>query len=119
MESGGLSAIESALVVDDERNAAEEIRARLVRLRVPSVGIESDGERALEHARLARPGIVLMSSELRGRLDGIEAADTFQGVLDIPVVLMTARTDARSIARAKACTPRGWLPRRWPASATA
>lgn len=111
MESVGLSAIESALIVDDERSAAEEIRARLVRLHVRSVGIESDGESALDHARLARPDIVLMSSELRGRLDGIETADTFQRVLDIPVVLMTARTDAQSIARAKACTPRGWLPR--------
>ncbi|MFM8533040.1 MAG: hypothetical protein ACKOEC_05540, partial [Acidimicrobiia bacterium] len=70
METVGLSAIESALVVDDERIAAEEIRARLVRLHVSSVGIESDGERALEHARLARPDIVLMSSELGGRLDG-------------------------------------------------
>ena len=82
-----------------------------MRLHVRSVGIESDGDRALDHARLSRPDIVLMSSELRGRLDGIETADTLQRVLDIPVVLMTARTDARSIARAKACTPRGWLPR--------
>jgi two-component system cell cycle sensor histidine kinase/response regulator CckA len=111
MDSAGLSVIESALVVDDERSAAEEIRDRLVRLRVRSVGIETDGDGALEHARRARPDIVLLSSDLRGRLDGIETADAFQRVLDIPVVLMTARADPRSIARAKACAPRGWLPR--------
>ncbi|HWI18507.1 MAG TPA: response regulator [Vicinamibacterales bacterium] len=111
MESAALSAVDSALVVDDEPAAAAEIRDRLVRLRVRTVMIESDGEDALDHARRSRPDIVLMSSELHGRIDGIEAADTFQRVLDVPVVLMTSRADPRSIARAKACTPRGWLPR--------
>lgn len=111
MDFAGLSIIDRVLIVDEEPAAAQELRHRLLRLRIQGVGIESDARRALEDARRERPDIVLMNSALTGAMDGIEAIDAFQRLLDIPVVLMTGRTDARSIERAKACSPRGWLQR--------
>ena len=99
------------LVVEDEAMVAAELHARLRQLRLDVIGIEHTGRQAIETARRARPDLVLMNTSLERQFDGIEAAAEIQQTLDIPVVLLTARTDPNAIARAKACGPVGCLVR--------
>lgn len=90
---------------------AAELRGRLRQLPLDVIGIEQTGQAAIETSRHQRPDVVLMNSSLQGPFDGIDAATEIEGALDIPVVLITARTDASAIARAKACSPSGCLVR--------
>jgi len=99
------------LVVDDDPAAAAELQSRLRQLHLDVIGIEQTGTAALAAARRARPDLVVMNSSLSGAIDGITAATEIQRALDIPVVLLTARTDAGAIARAKACSPSACLVR--------
>jgi len=89
---------------------AAELHARLRQLRLDVVGIEQTGRGAIEAARRWRPDLVLMNTSLERQFDGAEAATEIQR-LDIPVVLVTARTDPRAIARATAACAAGCLAR--------
>ena len=78
------------LAVEDEGIVALDIQAKLEDMgyRVPN--IVSSAEDAIETARRLRPDLVLMDIQLKGELDGIDAAETIGTELGIPVVYLTA-----------------------------
>ncbi len=61
------------LVVDDDQDGAFAL-AMLFRLAGHEVTVANDGESAIEHARQARPDLVLLELGLENRLDGFEVA---------------------------------------------
>lgn len=79
------------LVVDDNRKIVDVLQAYL-----QSEGFEVvtafDGASALGLARETRPDLALLDVMLPG-MDGIELTRTLQKELDLPVILVTARTD--------------------------
>ncbi len=109
--SAGRTLAGRVLVVEDEAMVAAELHARLRQLHLDVIGTEQNARDAVATASRTRPDLVLMNASLEGQFDGVEAATIIQRTLDIPVVLLTARTDSRAIARATACSPKGCLVR--------
>jgi diguanylate cyclase (GGDEF)-like protein/PAS domain S-box-containing protein/putative nucleotidyltransferase with HDIG domain len=97
------------LVIEDEALIAEEIRERLKRLNYQVIGIADTGAQAIEIARQQCPDLVLMDIQLKGKMDGIEAAEIIYRDRNIPVVHLTAHSDQATFQRAKATAVFGYV----------
>lgn len=99
------------LVVEDDAIVARDVERSLGGLGHRVVGRTRTGEEALQQARTERPDLVLMDMDigLAGELDGIEAAGTIQGELDIPVVCLTAYTDPETRRWVRETEPFGYV----------
>jgi diguanylate cyclase (GGDEF)-like protein/PAS domain S-box-containing protein len=97
------------LVVEDESIVALDIQERLEALGydVPSPVVS--GEKAIEQAGILHPDLVLMDIQLKGRMDGVEAADQIRQRFGIPVVYLTANADHPTVQRAKITEPFGYV----------
>ncbi|APH38187.1 response regulator [Methanohalophilus halophilus] len=100
---------EKILVVEDENIVALGIKKMLKRMgfRVPSIA--ASGEEAIKKAEITFPDLVLMDIMLKGKIDGIEAAEKIYGTMDIPVVYLTAYSDDKILERSKKTKPYGYL----------
>ena len=96
------------LVVEDENIIALDIQQRLKTLGYAVPAIASSGEEALQRSAVVHPDLVLMDIVLKGDMDGIDLAERFV-MLDVPVVYLTAYTDEKTLQRAKATRPFGYL----------
>jgi diguanylate cyclase (GGDEF)-like protein/PAS domain S-box-containing protein len=99
----------SVLIVEDDNIIAEDLGSTLERLGYEVLSTASSGEDAVRKARAAKPDLVLMDIVLKGRMDGIKAADRIMKELDIPVVYLTSHSDPDTIRRAKETGPFGYL----------
>lgn len=97
------------VVVEDEALIAEEIRGRLQRLDCQVAGVADTGADAIALAEREKPDLVLMDIRLKGKMDGIEAADQIYRRFDIPIVYLTAHSDVATIQRAKATGQFGYV----------
>jgi DNA-binding response OmpR family regulator len=79
------------LVVDDDPTVAEILVKYLERdgFEVDAV---RDGTAALEHARAALPGLVVLDLMLPG-IDGLEVCRQLRDLAPVPVIMLTARGD--------------------------
>ena len=100
---------EKILVVEDEGIVAEDLRRSLGRLGYEVPGVASSGEEAVRLAAECEPDLVLMDVVLPGTMDGIEAAHQIRAHQNIPVMYLTAYSDERTVERAKATDPIGYL----------
>ncbi len=96
------------LIAEDERLLADELQDRLTHLGFTVVGIAATADDAVARARQAAPDLVLMDIHLKGERDGISAAIAIAS-LDVPVIFLTAHSDAATVERAKAAAPVGYL----------
>jgi len=96
------------LVVEDEGLVARDIELMVKSLGYVVCGVLSSGEEAVEEAQKSRPDLVLMDVTLRGKLDGIQAAEKIRQLTQIPVVYLTAHTDEATFQRAKVTAPHGY-----------
>jgi CheY-like chemotaxis protein len=97
------------LVVEDEVLVAEELREDLERIGHDVVGIVARGEDVVESVSRGKPDLVLMDIRLGGLVDGIEAADRMRAEFDIPVIFLTAFSDAETLERASGTMPAAYL----------
>ncbi len=97
------------LVVEDESLVAADIQGHLETLGYAVPKVMSSGEEAVRTATENRPDLVLMDIQLKGRMDGIEAARILQFRFNIPVVYVTAFADDRTLQRAKGTEPYGYV----------
>ena len=67
-----------------------------------SIGPVSSGKEAIDLARSGHPDIALMDILLRGDVDGVEAATKITDEFRVPVVFITAVSDAGTVERARA-----------------
>ena len=96
-------------VVEDEKIVAADLQAHLQMLGYEVPAVVSSGEEALKRAGESHPDLVLMDIQLKGRMDGIEAARIFQTRLNIPVIYVTAFADDATFNRAKSTEPYGYV----------
>ena len=82
------------LVVEDEALIAEELQERLTRLGMIVVAAVDSADLAIESAIDQQPDLILMDVRLKGKGDGISAADAIRQRQDIPVVFLTAHLNA-------------------------
>ncbi len=97
------------LIVEDEAIVAQEIKICLENMGHSVVSIASRGEEAIGKAEEKRPDLILMDIQLKGQMDGIEAADIIQSRFDIPVIFLTAHYDDERLERAKSTRPYGYV----------
>ncbi len=97
------------MVVEDEKIVAADIRQNLTMLGYMVPAVLASGEEAIKKATEQCPDLVLMDIQLKGRIDGIEAAKIVQSRLNVPVVFITAFADEATIQRAKGTEPYGYL----------
>ncbi len=97
------------LVVEDERIVAEDIKHSLESLGYEVCSIVSTGEEAVKQAGQYKPDLVLMDVVLRGKMDGITAANQITSLYHIPVVYLTAYADENILQRAKITQPYGYI----------
>lgn len=96
-------------LVEDEALIAMELSDRLTDLGYAVCGRAAYGEKALEEIPVARPSIVLMDIQLAGKLTGIETALRLRLQIDVPVVFLSAFSDAPLIAEATGAGSLGYL----------
>ena len=81
----------TVLVVDDERNVT-----RLVRMYLNAEGFRvetaANGEEALEKSRSVRPDLIILDL-MMPQMDGWEVCRRLRANTDVPIIMLTARTD--------------------------
>ncbi|NLF73779.1 MAG: sigma 54-interacting transcriptional regulator [Candidatus Anammoximicrobium sp.] len=97
------------LIVEDEQIVAIDLEGHLERLGYHVVASAASGQEAYDQAGRAQPDLILMDVRLDGPLDGIEAARRIRQQWDVPVVFLTAYSDAATLERAKLAEPYGYL----------
>ncbi|MEO7731914.1 MAG: diguanylate cyclase [Kofleriaceae bacterium] len=97
------------LVVEDERVIARDLQEALRELGYTAVGVASCSEDAIAKTAELHPDLVLMDIHLHGEIDGIQTAAMVRGRFRLPVVYLTANTNAETLARALETSPGGYL----------
>ena len=97
------------LVVEDEVIIGMDISNSLKKLGYHVPAVIATGEKAIEKAEKIQPDLILMDIMLKGGMDGIEAAGQIRARLNLPVVFLTAHTDATTLERAKQSQPFGYI----------
>ncbi len=100
---------ERILIVEDEKIIAIDLQRRLERFGYVVVGMAGDGATAVKLAKELRPDIILMDIMLVGPMDGIDAAGIIKSHQDTPFIFLTAYTDEKTLERAKAVEPYGYI----------
>lgn len=88
------------LIVEDEAIIAMDLRNQLEKFGYRVVATVSSGEQAIQLANEHIPQLVLMDIVLQGSMDGITTAAIIEKH-HIPVIFLTAFSDAKTIERAK------------------
>ena len=96
-------------IVEDEALIVMELVDRLTRLGYQVCGKAARGEQALEEIPRTNPDIVLMDICLAGELNGIDTAVRLRQLLDVPVVFLSAFSDARLVEDAVGSGAFGYL----------
>jgi len=99
----------SILIVEDESIVAADLAGKLRQLGYEVAGTAASGEEAVLQANRLDPDLVLMDIQLEGSTDGIEAAEAIRSQLDLPIIYLTAHSDAATLARAKLSGPFGFI----------
>jgi len=97
------------LVVEDDRLIAKGIEKQLKSMGYVVAGLASTGEEAVRKAIELRPDLILMDIFLGLGIDGVEAAERIHRQMDVPVVYLTAHSDAATLQRAKLTDPFGYV----------
>ncbi len=102
-------AVAQIMVVEDERITAKDIKIALESAGYGVADLVFSGEEAVRRAEELQPDLVLMDIKLEGEMDGIEAATQIRERYDIPVIYLTAYSNAGIVQRAKMTEPAGYL----------
>jgi PAS domain S-box-containing protein len=97
------------LIVEDRSLTAKHLQLCLSHLGYATCGVAASGDEAVEKARETNPDLILMDVMLAGETDGTEAARSIKSFLDVPIVFLTAYSDAAIVKRATSIDPSGYL----------
>ena len=99
----------AVLIVEDESVVAHDLQQILADVGYDPFAIAATADEALARATKRRPDIVLLDIRIKGRLDGIQAAQLLQERFSVPIVYLTAHADDATLERAKQTRPYGYL----------
>lgn len=97
------------LVVEDEAIIAMDIQSILRKIGFADSEVVFSGEESLEKVAAGKPHLVLMDIRLKGRMDGIEAANQIYYEYNVPVVYITAFGDENTLKRANGTARFGYI----------
>jgi CheY-like chemotaxis protein len=94
-----------AVIVEDEMFVALHLETVLQDLGLEVCEIVATGGDAVETAMTLEPDIIFMDINLRGDIDGVEAARLIRTTSDTPIVFVTAYGDEATRTRVNAVAP--------------
>lgn len=97
------------LVVEDEAILAMALCDRLENEGYRVVGVASNGARAMDLFRRNPVDLLLCDIHIQGDYDGIETVRRIRSERPVPVIYLTAFTDAPTVERAKQTGPSAYL----------
>ncbi|MFP4460332.1 MAG: ATP-binding protein [Candidatus Zixiibacteriota bacterium] len=97
------------LIVEDEKEIGLVIEYMLQVLEYAISDIVDNGKDAIEKAKEDSVDLVLMDIHLKGKMDGIEAAEIIKSKFDIPVIYITGFADSETLERSKTSFPFGYI----------
>ncbi len=97
------------LIAEDEGIVAEDLANKVRQLGYDVVGPTATGEEAVELAKSHQPALVLMDIRLAGAMDGITAARQIRLQCDLPILFLTAHSDAGTVERAQQAGALGYV----------
>jgi diguanylate cyclase (GGDEF)-like protein len=97
------------LVVEDDAIVGSDIRLTLTRLGYFVIGPYAAAADSLTAVPEHKPDIVLMDIHTRGSMDGVEAARLLRERMRVPVIFLTAHSDAETVRRAGEAEPLGYV----------
>ena len=97
------------LVVEDETIVAMDIANTLRKLGHEVTDTVPSGEQAIASVKGNKPDLIFMDIGLKGGMDGIETAAQIRSQYSIPVIFLTAFVDEKTLDRAKATVPAGYI----------
>ncbi len=97
------------LIVEDEKIICLDLQRRLEKFGYNVAGVASTAQEAIDKAANLQPDIILMDIMLGEESDGIDAATEIKNLLGIPVIFLTAYADDKTLERAKAAEPFGYV----------
>ena len=97
------------MIVEDEIITAESEKQSLEELGYSVISAVASAEKAIKKAEEDKPDLVLMDIELKGEMDGVEAAGKIHSRFDIPSLFVTAYSDDKLLKRAKIAEPFGYI----------
>lgn len=97
------------LIVEDDDIIAKVADWRLKNLGYEVCGRATTGAEAMALAEKYTPDIVLMDINIKGEIDGIEAAMMIKTKFSLPVIYVTSHSDGPTLDRAKATHPDGFI----------
>ena len=100
---------EKIMVVEDEWVVADQLCRSLKDLGYTVCSTAAAGDEAIRKVESDRPDLILMDIVLKGKMNGIEAAERINSKFNIPVIYLTAYTNQEYIERAKQTNPFGYL----------
>ena len=100
---------EKILVVEDEWIVGDQICRSLRAFGYEDCLLAGSAAEAIRMIETEKPDLVLMDIVLPGDRDGIETAELIRNRFELPVIYLTAHTNAEFIARARETGPYGYL----------
>lgn len=97
------------MLVEDERFIANYIKSKLEKMGYNVAAIVDSAENAYEALEMITPNLILMDIILKGKIDGIEAANHIKNNYDIPIIYVTSFDDETMLDRAVETEPFGFL----------
>ncbi len=97
------------MIVEDEFIIALDLKDIVKGFGYNVIAVATSGNDAVEKASQFKPELVLMDIMLKGKIDGVEAADFIRQKLDIPIVFVSSFSDEESVIRASKVSDYGYL----------
>ena len=90
-----------AMIVEDEILIAEDLKERLVGFGFCVIANVDTAEEGIAVAIKEHPDLILMDIRLKGKKDGIQAAEEIRKQIDLPIVYLTAYSDQVTVERSR------------------
>lgn len=97
------------LIVEDEGLTAMELQRKLKLAGYDVPTFAFSGKEAIKKAEEIKPDLVLMDIFLKGKIDGIDAAEEIKRNMGVPIIYLTAHGDKNTQERAKSTGPFAYL----------
>lgn len=97
------------LTVEDELIIAQDLHFMLQDMGYHVIGNAMDYAQAIEILKANTPDLIFLDITLRGKLDGIDLAETINRDYQVPFIFTTSHSDSRTMERAKKVRPINYL----------
>lgn len=99
----------SILVVEDKIIVAQDIQGSLEDMGYHVPKLINNGKEAIDWVKENSPDLILMDINLKGDMDGIQAATEINRTRPTPIIYLTAYSDPKTLERARITHPYAYI----------